>query len=97
MLKDDADFGDAALIDAVRGYTVHFVDYYVWGGGMDTYSLKQALDLYECFHVLESQDQRWSSKHLFKCNCQDFFKCASCHHCLLAGVACNERIRLPGK
>ena len=97
VLKDDADIGDAALIDAVRGHTVRFVDYYVRGGAMDTYSLEQALDLYEYFHVLESQDQRWSREHLFKCNCPDFFKRASCHHCLLAGMACDERIRLPGK
>jgi hypothetical protein len=95
VLKDDADIGDAALIDAVRGHTVSFVNYYVRGGAMDTYSLEQALDLYEYFHVLESQDPRWSREHLFKCNCPDFFKRASCHHCLLAGMACDERI--PGK
>jgi hypothetical protein len=44
VLKDDADIGDATLIDAVRGHTVRFVDYYV-RGAMDTYSLEQALDL----------------------------------------------------
>jgi hypothetical protein len=105
VLKDDADIGDAALIDAVRGHlidavrghTVRFVDYYVRGGAMDTYSLEQALDLYEYIHVLESQDPLWSREHLFKCNCPDFLKRASCHHCLLAGMACDERILLPGK
>jgi hypothetical protein len=97
VLKDDADIGDASLIDAVRRHTVPVVDYYVRGGAMDTYSLEQALDLYECFHVLESQGQQWSSEQLYKCNCPDFFKRASCHHCLLAGMACDERIRLPGK
>jgi hypothetical protein len=53
VFKDDADIGDAALTDAVRGHTVRFVDYYVRGGAMDTYSLEQAFDLYVCFHVLE--------------------------------------------
>jgi len=33
--------------------------------------------------------------HLFKCNCPEFYKRASCHHVLLAGMMCDKDIRIP--
>ena len=32
---------------------------------------------------------------MFKCNCTEDFKTASCHHCLLAGMLCDSSIRIP--
>ena len=99
VLAQDPEIDDAALIEAVRGHAAQYVEYYVQGRGrvLTRYSLEQALTLYESFHILESQDPRWSDDHLFKCNCQEFFKRASCSHCLAAGMACDASITLPGE
>jgi hypothetical protein len=98
-MAEDPDIGDAALIEAVCGHAAQYVEYYVQGCGLvlTHYSLKQALTLYESFHILESQDQQWSDNYLFKCNCQEFFKRASCSHCLYARQACDASITLPGE
>jgi hypothetical protein len=99
VLAEDPEIDDAALIEAVRGHAAQYVEYYVQGRGrvLTRYSLEQALTLYESFHILESQDPRWSDDHLFKCYCQEFFKRASCSHCLTAGQACNASITLPSE
>jgi hypothetical protein len=99
VLAEDPEIEDAALIEAVRGHAAQYVEYYVQGRGrvLTHYSLEQALTLYESFHILESQDPQWSDNHLFKCNCQEFFKRASCSHCLAAGQACDASITLPGE
>ena len=59
------------------------------------YDLNTALGFYESFHLLECLDTRWSPEHLFKCNCPEFFKRASCCHSLLVGMACDVRIKVP--
>jgi len=98
LLLEYPDDSNAELVRKVRMFTENFVTHFIDGGlGGAGWVLDDALHLYECFHVLESLDTRWSPNHLFKCNCSEFFKRASCHHCLLAGMACDMRIRVPGK
>ena len=98
ILEEHPDMHDAALIAEARTYADQFVKYYVQGSTMyrADYTLDNALLLFEAFHVLESLNPRWSPEHLFKCNCQEFMKRASCGHCLLAGAACDQRITVPG-
>jgi hypothetical protein len=52
-MAEDRDIGDAALIEAVCGHAAQYVEYYVQGCGrvLTHYSLKQALTLYESFHM----------------------------------------------
>jgi len=101
LLLDDPDINDAALIAEVRTHSAAYVSYYIQGRKTNTvgrpYTLDEALLIYETFHVLESHDARWSKSHLFKCNCDVHFKRASCSHCLLAGMACDARIKLPSQ
>ena len=97
MLEEHEGRSDGAFIADTRTYADQFVQYYVRGGGiqMPGYTLDNALVLYESYHVLESLNPRWSQLHLFKCNCVEFMKRASCTHCLLAGAACDQRITVP--
>ena len=52
---------------------------------------------FESFYVLEALPQRWSQCHLFKCNCPECFKTASCVHCILASMVCNPFISVPAR
>ena len=61
----------------------------------EQWSLESALGCFESFYVLEALPQRWSQCHLFKCNCPECFKTASCVHCILASMVCNPAIRVP--
>ena len=101
ILKDTPDISDATLIEEVRTFADRYVEYYMRGVTTNRlgqpYDLDCALGLYEMFHILESLNPRWSSEHLFKCNCCEFVKRASCCHCLLAGMACDSRIKVPSK
>ena len=61
-----------------------YARYYVQGTLQDPapdgqeWSLEAALGCFESFYVLEALHQRWSPCHLFKCNCPECFKTASC-------------------
>jgi hypothetical protein len=59
--------------------------------------LDTALGIYEAFHILEAQPERWSKHHLFKCNCPQCFKTAACVHSILAGMLCDSSIQVPSK
>ena len=61
------------------------------------WNLDDALGLVEAFHVLEALPSRWSPYHLFKCNCPDFFKNASCIHSILASMLCDRNIKVPSR
>ena len=80
-----------------RLYTKFFIekDYGPPLPGETEYDLDEALGLFEAVHVLEGLSKRWSPLHLFKCNCPEFFKSASCVHCLLAGMVCDSKIKVP--
>jgi hypothetical protein len=101
LLTDNPDIDDSALMAEVRTHSAAYVSYYMQGRKTNThgrpYTLDEALLIYETFHVLESHGARWSKSHLFKCNCDVHFKRASCAHCLLAGMACDVRIKLPSQ
>lgn len=80
-----------------RLYTKFFIekDYGPPIPGGTEYDLDEALGLYESVNVLEGLSKRWSPVHLFKCNCPEFFKAASCVHCLLASMVCDSKIKVP--
>ena len=63
--------------------------------GIYNESIREALDVYESFHVLEALPTRWCPIHLFKCNCHTCFTHASCPHVLLASMVCYHKIVIP--
>ena len=98
--EEGADRSDRDMRDAVRSTADDYISYYMRQDfnkrdGSGEYDLNSALVLYESFYVLEAQSPRWSKVHLFKCNCLECFKCASCCHSLLAGMMCDSSIRVP--
>ena len=97
LLEEHAGRSDAAFLAEMRTYADQFVQYYVRGEGIQLqgYTLDNALTLFESWHVLECVIPLWSPLHLYKCNCVEFMKRASCAHCLLAGAACDRRITVP--
>jgi len=100
LLEEEPDHSDRSMRDAVRSLADDYISYYMRQDfnkrdGSGEYDLKSALVLYESFYVLEAQSPRWSKVHLFKCNCLECFKCASCCHSLLAGMMCDSNIRVP--
>ena len=65
----------------------NFAKYFVNGNLQDPrpydggeFILDEALKYYESFYILEAQHVKWSPEHLFRCNCPDCFKTASCVH-----------------
>ena len=62
----------------------------------EPWSLEATLGCFESFYVLEALHQRWSQCHLFKYNCPECFKTASCVRCILASMVCNATIHVPG-
>ena len=63
------------------------------GGEAEEWSLDEALGCMEVVHVLEALLRKWSLLHLFRCNCAEFFKNASCVHSVLASMVCDPRIK----
>ncbi len=96
ILDRDPTIDARAMAVQVRIRSEQFKEWYM--GTVKTASgltLSEALDLYEDFHILEALPQRWSSHHMFKCNCPCCFKNASCAHVLLASMLCDKRIEVP--
>lgn len=96
ILEDDPTVTARDLAARVKSRSLFFKDFYL--GGVKTasgYTLEEALDLYEEFHILEAVNPRWSKYHMFKCNCPCCFKNASCAHVLLASMVCDKRIEVP--
>ena len=95
------EFTNEELVREVQKAADVYARYYVQGtlhepapDGQE-WSLEAALGCFESFYVLEALPQRWSPCHLFKCNCPECFKTASCVHCILASMVCNPAIRVP--
>ena len=95
------EFTNEELVREVQKAADVYARYYVQGtlhepapDGQE-WSLEAALGCFESFYVLEALPQRWSPCHLFKCNCLECFKTASCVHCILASMVCNPAIRVP--
>ena len=70
---------------AAEVYARYYVDCNLQDPAPDgePWSLEAALGCFESFYVLEALPQRWSLCQLFKCNCPECFKSASCVHCIL--------------
>ena len=61
-------------------------------GEAEEWSLDEALGCMKAFHVLEALPREWSPLHLFKRNCAEFFKNASCVHSVLASMVCENQV-----
>jgi len=101
LLRKLSDEDDAELMACVNVAARNYLAYFVRGelvmpdGSGQEYDLDTALGMMESFHLLEIHEQRWSPVHMFKCNCTEHFKNASCHHSLLAGMMCDRSISIP--
>ena len=80
---------------ADRVYAIYFVNDNLKDPAPDglPWSLEATLGRFESFYILEALPQQWSPCHLFKCNCPECFRSASCVHCILASMVCNTAIR----
>ena len=103
VLEQNPDISNAELVAVMSHAAKTYARYLVNGhlqnpspAGTD-WTLEEALGCCESFYVLEALPHKWSSMHLFKCNCPECFKCASCVHVLLAGMVCDPSIRVPSK
>jgi hypothetical protein len=99
-LAKQPDMSHADLLQNIRVDATAYIAYFIEGRddagiGEGALDLEAAVNLMEMFHVLESVDRRWGPVHMFKCNCHEFFKRASCSHVLLAGMACDKTIKVP--
>ena len=87
VLKENLDISNADLVQhmptAAKIYAKYFVNCNLQNPCPDgtDWTLDAALLCYKSFYV-EALPQKWSNIHLFKCNCSDCLKCASCVHIL---------------
>ena len=100
LLEDEPHMSERDLKDMVRMGAQDYVSYYMRQDynkqdGTGPIDLDTSLGLYESYYILEAQSPRWSAVHLFKCNCLECFKTASCSHSLLAGMMCDSSITVP--
>ena len=103
VLAENPDISNAELValmsNAAKMYARYFVNGHLQNpspAGTD-WTLEEALGCCESFYVLEALPNKWSNMHLFKCNCPECFKFASCVHILLAGMVCDPSILVPSK
>lgn len=104
VMESNPDASRGEMLEVMKLAARNFVTWIVDGElqsppptGEGEWSMQEALGCMESFHVLEALPNRWSQYHLFKCNCSEFFKNASCVHSVLAGMVCDPTIKIPSK